>query len=798
MRGYIIFGYLLLASISFKIEARDNLIVINSTYWINDGKEQPISDSLFYKDNPSPIFRKVFSINSKLKSAKLMIAATGYYKATINGKRVGQYYLDPAWTNTNKRVYYREYNITDLLYQNNNCIGVILGNGFYNPLPLRMWGNRNLRESLNVGNPKFICKIVIEYEDGHIDEIGSNESWKFSYSPVLKNNVYIGEVFDLGKTIDNWDSVGFLENNWKYVKRAKSAKGQLIKSFFPGIEIIEKIIPQKIYSINNDTYIVDMGVNFTGTYKIRLKENAGDSILFRFGERIYEDGTLNPMTTVAGQVKSKGMGGPGAPDIAWQSDILIFDSDTTVWYQPEFTFHTYRYMELSGLNYRPDTSDITGLLLSTNVVNDNNFSTSSDLINSIQEASRRTFLSNLQSVQSDCSAREKFGYGGDLNATSEAFIYNFDIKSFHRKTIYDWVDAINDSIFIDTAPYVGIKYCGLSWESAFLTTQYYLYLYYNDTEIVKELYEFNKRWMEKVERLHPKYIVDFGLGDHESLTTVPVELTGTCHYLQCAEIMYEFSKLMDDEKSQTIYSLLKEKIREKLKEYFWDNPVDIKINKQTLYSSLLYYNVLPDKEKNAAVDSLIQSINDYPSNHFTTGIFGTKHILNALSEYVSSEKVLQIVNDTRYPGWGYMIDRGATTIWETWKESDNTYSNCHPMFGSVSEWFYKWIGGIKVNKEYPGFKKFTLSPTFSDQLNYMNCTYASPYGLIVSKWKRYNGKIIYVIEIPEGSEATIDLSRYASFNILVESDERKLKSIVKTDNGIFELGFGKYIITLSK
>ena len=128
-----------------------------------------------------------------------------------------------------------------------------------------------------------------------------------------------------------------------------------------------------------------------------------------------------------------------------------------------------------------------------------------------------------------------------LKRNKEAFIYNFDIKSFHRKTIYDWVDAINDSIFIDTAPYVGIKYCGLSWESAFLTTQYYLYLYYNDTEIVKELYEFNKRWMEKVERLHPKYIVDFGLGDHESLTTVPVELTGTCHYLQCAEIMYEFS-----------------------------------------------------------------------------------------------------------------------------------------------------------------------------------------------------------------------------------------------------------------
>lgn len=375
------------------------------------------------------------------------------------------------------------------------------------------------------------------------------------------------------------------------------------------------------------------------------------------------------------------------------------------------------------------------------------------------------------------------------------------MQSFYRKTIYDWIDAINDTVFVDTAPYVGIEYCGISWESAFLTTQHYLYLYYNDIEIVKELYEFNKKWMNKVARLHPEVIIDFGLGDHESLTPVPVQLTGTCHYLKCAEIMYEFSDLMNDVEGKNHYSLLINKIRTKLKEYFWDNPVDNNINKQTLYSSLLYYNVIPENGISAAVDSLLQSLHDSPSNHFTTGIFGTKYILDVLSEYVSPEFVLQIVNDNRYPGWGYMIDRGATTIWETWKESENIYSNCHPMFGSVSEWFYKWLGGIKVNKNYPGFERFTLSPSFSNQISSMNCTYHSPNGRIVSNWRIINDEIIYEIEIPERSIATVELNKNAYLKIVVNSNDNQpnysLENIT-ADNESFDLKQGIYTITLSR
>ena len=767
--------------------------------WIGDGKQLPDIDSLFYLDDPAPIFRKEFNLKSELKTAHLLITAAGYYAASINGERVGINMLDPAWTAFDKRIYYSEYDITDLLNSGENCLGLTLGNGFHNPLPLRMWGNRNLREVMKTGRPVFIAKVILEYQNGKKEQIVTDNTWKFSYGPLMKNNVFLGDVYDSRKEISHWDLPDFDDSSWNSAVNSEGPGGKLQKAFFPPIQVTKRITPANIYEPQKGIYIVDMGENFTGTYRIKLKGEPDDSVVFRFGERIYSDGTLNTMTTVAGQVKRKGVGGPGAPDVAWQTDTYIFGNNQEAWYQPEFTFHTYRYMEISGLTYKPEIADVEGLALNSNVSGNNSFSSSSELINSIQEATRRTFLSNLVSVQSDCPAREKFGYGGDLNATSEAFIYNFDMKSFYRKTIYDWVDAMNDSIFVDTAPFVGIQYCGLSWESAFLTSQYYLYLYYNDIELVQEMYEFNKNWMKKAARLHPTGLVDFGLGDHESLVPVPVELTGTSHYLFCAKIMKKFAALMQDPENEKLYGQLAEKIKTRLKTEFWDKPVTGDINRQTLFASLLYYDVVPSEQASAAVDSLLTSLKNAPSGHFTTGIFGTKYILEVLSNYVSPEKVYEIVNNREYPGWGFMIDNGATTLWETWKESDNTYSNCHPMFGTVTEWFYRWLGGIQPDKDYPGFEKFNLSPYVPDDLYEVNCTYNSPHGKIVSNWKKENKKIIYRIEIPMGASASVKLRKSTSQEIQLkkESDSAfDTSRITKLQSGSFELEAGEYWITV--
>ncbi len=777
-----------------------SLGVDDRALWIEDGIALPESDSIFYLEHPAPLFRKEFKTDKAVKSASLMITAAGYFKASINGNAIKENVLDPAWTDFSKRIYYSEYDVTSMLQDGDNCIGVSLGNGFYNPLPLRKWGRRNLREDLTVGKPVFIGKLHISYKDGDSEEIVSDNSWKYALGPIIKNCVYIGVVYNANNELDSWDKAGYDDKEWKAATIGNPPGNKLEKAFFPPVEITQEVTPVEIYSPEKGVWMVDMGVNFTGTYKIRLFGNVNDTIVFRFGERVYDDGNVNPMTAVAGQIKKKGVGGPGAPDIAWQTDSYIIGNKNGQWFSPDFTYHTYRYMEIRGLKEKPKMEHVRGLFMHTNVAKENSFSCSSALLNSIQEASERTFLSNLVSVQSDCPAREKFGYGGDLNATVESFIYNFDMQAFYRKTIYDWVDAMKDSCFVDTAPYSGIAYCGLSWESAFLITQYYLYLYYNDTDIIHELYAQNNKWMDKVAMIHPEGMVDEGLSDHESLEPVPVQLTGTCHYLQCARIMKTFAGVMGIPADVKKYEALSDKLKNQIRAEFWDKPFIGKINRQTLFSTLLYHQIIPKNEIPAARDSLLIAVKNGPSAHFTTGIFGTKYILETLAENGNPNAVFDIVNSTAYPGWGFMIDQGATTIWETWKESDNTYSNCHPMFGTVSEWYYRWLAGIRPDPAHPGFKEFYITPTTPKGLESVNCTYNSPYGPIVSNWKKIKSEgYTYDIAVPNGTRANITLPVSPSQMVSINDNRRQKQKgkIVGLQTGQFSLPEGDYVITVA-
>jgi alpha-L-rhamnosidase len=356
---------------------------------------------------------------------------------------------------------------------------------------------------------------------------------------------------------------------------------------------------------------------------------------------------------------------------------------------------------------------------------------------------------------------------------------------------------MNDSVFVDTAPYVGINYCGISWESAFLITQYFVYLYYNDTNLIRELYDQDIKWMEKAARIHPGGLVEEGLSDHESLEPVPVGLTGTCHYLQCARIMKTFAAVMNDKTREKQYGELADKLRDIVKKLYWDQAVRGKINRQTLFSTLLYHEIVPEKEIAAATDSLLNAVKSGPSGHLTTGIFGTLYALESLSSKASPGSVFKIVNSTSFPGWGHMIDKGATTIWETWKESDNTYSNCHPMFGSVTGWFYRWLGGIRPDPAFPGFREFTLAPSVPEGLEFVNCTYQSPYGRIVSNWKKEEGSIRYTMVIPTGSRAHVVLPLHSYQQIKLEKgDDPAPVKPAGLESGMFSLAEGEYLITV--
>lgn len=800
----LLFGIYVVALLSCNSDhdhIASSLGVDDNAFWIEDGIPLPESDSLFYLDHPAPLFRKAFKTDRAIKNALLSITAAGYYKVFINGNGIKKNVLDPAWTDFSKRIYYSEYDVTSLIEDGDNCLGVSLGNGFYNPLPMRKWGARNMRKDMTVGKPVFIANLHISYKDGDSEEIVTDDSWKYASGPITKNSVYIGVAYNANNELDGWDKPGYDDTTWQAATIGNPPGGKLEKAFFPPVEIVKEITPANIYSPAKGVWMVDMGVNFTGTYKINLSGDMGDTIVFKFGEREYKDGRVNPMTSVAGQIKKKGVGGPGAPDIAWQTDSYVIGDKEDQWFSPDFTYHTYRFMEIKGLKEKPNMEDVRGLFMHTNVINENSFSSSSELLNSIQDASERTFLANLVSVQSDCPAREKFGYGGDINATSESFIYNFDMQSFYRKTIYDWVDAMKDTSFVDTAPFTGIEYCGISWESAYLTTQYYLYLYYNDTDIINELYKLNNKWMDKAAMIHPEGIVNAGLSDHESLEPVPVQLTGTSHYLQCARIMKTFAGIMGNEVDAEKYKALAAKLKRQIQAEFWDKPYKGEINRQTLFSTLLYHKIVPKDEIAAARDSLLLAIKNGPSEHLNTGIFGTKYVLETLAEYGDLNAVFDIVNSTVYPGWGFMIDQGATTIWETWKESNNIYSNNHPMFGTVSEWYYRWLAGIRPDPEHPGFKEFFLTPNTPEGLESVNCTYNSPYGEIVSNWELIiTDSYRYEITVPIGSRANVTLPVSQSQKIAITNKHgiNQSASIDGLQTGQFSLQEGDYVITVSK
>jgi alpha-L-rhamnosidase len=264
--------------------------------------------------------------------------------------------------------------------------------------------------------------------------------------------------------------------------------------------------------------------------------------------------------------------------------------------------------------------------------------------------------------------------------------------------------------------------------------------------------------------------------------------------------MKTFASVMNDAENEKKYDELTLKLQNLLRSEFWDKPVKEKMNRQTLFSTLLYHGIVPEDEIEAAKDSLLNGVKNGPSGHFNTGIFGTKYVLETLSEYVSPDSVFDIVNSTNYPGWGYMIDRGATTIWETWKESDNTYSNCHPMFGTVTEWYYRWLGGIRPDPEFPGFKEFIIAPSIPKGLESVSCNYHCPFGEIVSNWKKdQKGRFFFEMKIPPETTANVILpvNQFSEVKISSKIDNFRPEKIKGLQSGNFKLNEGVYLITVS-
>lgn len=774
--------------------------------WISDQRALPEKDEDFYKETPNPLLRKEFKLKKEIRTARLYIAGLGYSIAYLNGHRVGDHMLDMPWTQFDKQVMYNTFEVTSLLHKGGNTMGVMLGNGWYNPLPIKLFQTWNLRNALTVGKPCVKAQLRITYVDGSLETILTNETWKAGEGPVLKNSVYLGELYDARLEQKGWNDVGFNESKWAKAKVEAGPKGQLIARYLPPVRVTRILQPVKITEPKPGVYLFDFGQNFAGVPRLKVKGPAGTIVILRSGEDIHADGSLNYLTVISGQLKAMWnlKGGPGCPDDPMMINSYILKGEGDEVFTPEFTFSSFRYVEVTGFPGTPDLNSMEGLRMNTDLQETGSFECSNELFNRIQDATIWTFLSNVFSVQSDCPAREKLGYGADIVVTAEAFCYNFDMSNFYRKVVQDFVNDVRpNGGMSEIAPDIGINGESMGgdtgspgWQLAFPFGMKVLYDYYGDISTVEKNYPVLKRQVDFMHSVTPDHIVQKDIGDHESIDKKSIALSATAFYYHHVIILAEFAELMNKKEDAMAYHQLANEIREAFVNTFLKTGTGVfDTGTQAAQLISLYYDLVPINKKEAAVDQLLLEIFNKHKGHLSTGIFATKFMFDFLRQENRNDVAYTVANQRSFPGWGNMLANGATTLYESWAYPDTVNSQNHPMFGSISEWYYKSLLGI--NAKAAGFTKFEIKPQPAGDLTWAKGHYDAVVGGISSDWKIEGTRFNLKVTVPANTLAMLYVPSLPKKPVMEGGkpaiESQGLKFIEYRDGyAVFEAGSGLY------
>jgi len=774
--------------------------------WISDQRPLPSKVEDFYLETPNPLLRKEIILKKDVLSARLYIAGLGYSIAYINGQRVGDHMLDMPWTQFSKQVTYNTFDVSSMLEKGKNAIGIALGNGWYNPMPIKLFRTWNFRNTLTVGKPCLKAQLRITYNDGSIETIVTDQNWKAGEGPVLTNSVYLGELYDARLEKKGWNKPGFDDNGWQDAKLTEGPKGQLIARYMPPVRATRILKPTTMTEPKPGVFLFDFGQNFAGVARLKVKGTKGTKVVMRSGEDIHADGTLNFLTVITGQLKAmwKSSGGPGSPDDPMMINTYILKGDGDEVFTPEFTFSSFRYVEITGFPVKPDLNSIEGLRMNTDLTETGSFECSNELFNKVQQATKWTFLSNVFSVQSDCPAREKLGYGADLVTTAEAFSYNFDMSNFYRKVVQDFVNDVRPNGGMpEIAPNVGINDQGMGgdtgspgWQLAFPFGMKVLLNYYGDTRTVEKNYDMLKKQIDFMHSVTQDNIVQNCIGDHESIDKKTIALSATAFYYHHVIILAEFANLLNKKEDATKYQQLADEIKSAFVKTFLKPGTGIfDTGTQAAQLIALNYRLVPENEKKAALDHLLLEIYDKHQGHLSTGIFATKFMFDFFRQQNRNDVAYTIANQRNFPGWGNMIAHGATTLYESWTYPDTVCSQNHPMFGSISEWYYKSLLGI--NSKAPGFTKFEIKPQPTGDLTYAKGHYDAITGRIISDWKIEGVHFYLSVSIPANTTATVYVPSLPGIPV-IESGQRAdkssgLKFMGEGDGyAVFEAGSGSY------
>ena len=677
-----------------------SLMTLDELPWIGDSRPER-TDASWYEDDPAPIFSAQFVMPRGFtvkRVAKMLIASPGCYAVTVNGQQANGMVTasHPLWSPFDKTIYVEDFSIGRMLlpYPATNQVSIILGNGWYNMPPLKFWGSICFREHLAHGRPCF--KLAI---DG-VDDL----KWMCRESDLVQNSYHLGEVYDLRREPDR---------NPKPAFEVRGPRGRLVLRTAPQIGQVglQGEFGTARWLKKGESQVVDFGTNLSALYFLALRTKglaSGDRVEMIYGERLNADGSVTPLTQTAGQIKS-GNGGEGAPQVAMQRDAVILGERTVAdggWmFGNAFSWHVARYVEVRGLRELLGPRDAQRIVFGSQLQRKKpgrSFKSKNADFTALHEMCVRTFQANAVGVQSDCPGRERLQYGGDIVATCEAMALNFDMKEFYLKTLQDFADeAAGDGWIPETSPFVGIANATgiatneknrrgpISWALVVPTLMDLVIRHYPDADKrALAFYPVCTRYVGLMEAAYPTGIVPHCIGDHEALERAPDEVTATAHWHEFVRLTAKFAKMLGKKEDAERYGALADKIAKAFAEKHVNGGI-VANGTQSAQAIALYLGLVPAAQVDAAEARLVKAIEEKgfaPS----TGIFSTRYMLMYLSEHGKRDVAEKIVLHRGFPGWLNMLACGASTLWETWKESDDTYSNCHPMFGSVDEWILKY------------------------------------------------------------------------------------------------------------
>lgn len=715
--------------------------------WIGDGQAKEL--------NPAPYFRKEFNAKKKIKTARAYIAVGGLYELSINGKRIGNHQLDPAYTRFDRRVLYVTHDVTEALQSGDNAIGVLLGNGWYNHQSTAVW---NFHNAPWRNRPSFCMDLRITYEDETVETIATGKDWKTHLSPVIFNSIYTAEHYDARLELPGWNQAGYDDGAWKDVYYRSAPSRKIVAQVMPPIRHNVSLPAKSVNKINDSTYVFDLGRNISGVSEITLAGEEGTTLRLKHGERLKENGQID-MSNIDVHYR------PTDDTDPFQTDIFILSGKGQETFVPKFNYKGFQYVEVTAdravdLN----KENLTGYFMYSDVPEVGGIKSSNNTLDLLLSATNSSYLSNLFGYPTDCPQREKNGWTGDAHIAVETGLYSYDGIKVYEK----WMDDHRDEqqpngVLPSIIPTSGWGYewgNGPDWTSTICLIPWNVYLFYGDQRILEENFEAMKKYVDHITDISNDGLTTWGLGDWVPVKSKsPVEYTSSAYYYVDALILSKVAGLLGHKEDEQKYAALSQKIRESINNKYLDKASGIYGSGiQTEMSVALQWDIVPDDLRGKVAGNLAKQV-EKDGFHLDVGLLGTKAILNALSENGYADVAYKIASQETFPSWGWWIVNGATTLYENWNiESKNDISMNHIMFGEVGAWMYKALGGIKPDPEQPGFKNVLLSPNFVEGLDAFEANHEGPYGEILSSWKKVKKhRINYLVNIPANSSAILKL-----------------------------------------